>query len=108
MSEREAPPVESGLEKVADAYSNLLPERNGSTLWVHPSKKTNDQSRSFFSLHERDGRCWVRCRGKGGTRPDCPGPAIDEITEQWVIAASTRFIEATRQDLGLNSEAAGS
>jgi hypothetical protein len=72
MSEVETSPVESGLDKVVDTHPDLLPEREGYTLWFYPSKKKNDQSRSLFGLHPRDGKYWVRCQGKGGTRPTIP------------------------------------
>jgi hypothetical protein len=108
MSEVETSAVESGLEKVADTHRDLLAERQGNTLWFFPSKNTSDQSRSFFTLLPRDGRYWVRCQGKGGTRPDYPGPAISDITEEWVVNEATQFIETTVRDFGLKSDTAGS
>ena len=108
MSEVETFPVESGLDKAADTYRDLLTEREGYTLRFFPSKNRSDQSRSFFSLLPRDGRYWVRCQGQGGTRPDYPGPAISDITEEWVVNEATQFIETTVRDFGLKSETAGS
>lgn len=74
---------------------------------VPPEQEENDLSHSLFSLYERDGRYWVRCQGKRGTRPDYAGPAIDDISEEWVVTEATRFIETTLRDFGLK-EAAGS
>jgi hypothetical protein len=107
MSEVQTSPVESGLDKVADTYRELLTEREGYTLWFCPSKNRSDLSRSFFSLHLRDGRYWVRCQGKGGTRPDYPGPTIADMTEEWAVREATQFIETTLRDFGLKSDALG-
>jgi hypothetical protein len=108
MTELQISPVESGLDKVADSYRDVLAERDHSTIWVYSSKKKNDLSRSFFGVNQRDGRYWVRCQGKGGTRPEYPGPAIGDIAEEWVVREATQFIETTVHGFGLKSEAAGS
>ena len=85
--------VESGLDKVAATYRDLLAERDGLTLRFYLSRNRTDMSSPcFFNLHRRDGRYWMRRQGTGGTRPHDPGPAIDEITEGWVVKEAARFI----------------
>ena len=77
-------------------------------LVFYPSKKKGDLTRSFFALFPReDGNYWVRCQGKGGTRPDYRGPAITDITDEWVVREATQFIETTLRDFGLKSDALG-